>query len=170
MKNLKLIKKSLELKSLEAGTKDNGIFNTPDNVSKYGVLGNCSGIATVEAKAMIIKGEKGENRSLGYLGSVKSSGTTPGFDSFRPKLALFDNPMEIEMTEVSCDLEMDNGEVQGRPNLRDKKTATASSDVVQSGRPIFDDFFQHLWPSVGNNTANVVFQMVKRLWLIRIDQ
>ncbi|GFX73853.1 hypothetical protein TNCV_396641 [Trichonephila clavipes] len=42
--------------------------------------------------------------------------------------------------------------------------------VVQSGRPIFDDFFQHLWPYIGNNTANVVFQMVKRLWLIRIDQ
>ncbi|GFT66328.1 hypothetical protein TNCV_3208011 [Trichonephila clavipes] len=50
------------------------------------------------------------------------------------------------------------------------KTATAGSDVVQSGRPIFDDFFQHLWPSIGNNTENVVFQMVKRLWLIRIDQ
>ncbi|GFW94835.1 hypothetical protein TNCV_4248751 [Trichonephila clavipes] len=47
-------------------------------------------------------------------------------------------------------------------------TATAGSDVVQSGRPIFDDFFQHLWPYIGNNTANVVFQMVKRLWLIRI--
>ncbi|GFV30617.1 putative DD41D transposase [Trichonephila clavipes] len=50
------------------------------------------------------------------------------------------------------------------------KTATPGSDVVQSGRPIFDDFFQHLWPYIGNNTANVVFQMVKRLWLIRIDQ
>ncbi|GFX79903.1 hypothetical protein TNCV_558021 [Trichonephila clavipes] len=49
-------------------------------------------------------------------------------------------------------------------------TATAGSDVVQSGRPIFDDFFQHLWPYIGNNAANVVFQMVKRLWLIRIDQ
>ncbi|GFY07194.1 hypothetical protein TNCV_277411 [Trichonephila clavipes] len=49
-------------------------------------------------------------------------------------------------------------------------TATAGSDVVQSGRPIFDDFFQHLWPYIGNNTANVVFQMVKCLWLIRIDQ
>ncbi|GFU51532.1 hypothetical protein TNCV_81681 [Trichonephila clavipes] len=48
--------------------------------------------------------------------------------------------------------------------------ATAGSDVVQSGRPIFDDFFQHLWPYIGNNTVNVVFQMVKRLWLIRIDQ
>ncbi|GFT54157.1 hypothetical protein TNCV_3565061 [Trichonephila clavipes] len=35
---------------------------------------------------------------------------------------------------------------------------------------IFDDFFQLLWPYIGNNTANVVFQMVKRLWLIRIDQ
>ncbi|GFU41989.1 hypothetical protein TNCV_4676871 [Trichonephila clavipes] len=50
------------------------------------------------------------------------------------------------------------------------ETATAGSDIVQSGRPIFDDFFQHLWPYIGNNTANVVFQMVKRLWLIRIDQ
>ncbi|GFU16303.1 hypothetical protein TNCV_418611 [Trichonephila clavipes] len=50
------------------------------------------------------------------------------------------------------------------------ETATAGSDVVQSGRPIFDDFFQHLWPYIGNNTANVVFQIVKRLWLIRIDQ
>ncbi|GFV91951.1 hypothetical protein TNCV_2976221 [Trichonephila clavipes] len=49
-------------------------------------------------------------------------------------------------------------------------TATAGSDVVQSGRPIFDDFSQHLWPYIDNNTANVVFQMVKRLWLIRIDQ
>ncbi|GFW08239.1 hypothetical protein TNCV_956701 [Trichonephila clavipes] len=50
------------------------------------------------------------------------------------------------------------------------RTATAGSDVVQSGLTIFDDFFQHLWPYIGNNTANVVFQMVKRLWLIRIDQ
>ncbi|GFY12200.1 hypothetical protein TNCV_4934891 [Trichonephila clavipes] len=50
------------------------------------------------------------------------------------------------------------------------RTATAGSDVVQSGHPISDDFFQHLWPYIGNNTANVVFQMVKRLWLIRIDQ
>ncbi|GFT67192.1 hypothetical protein TNCV_783441 [Trichonephila clavipes] len=50
------------------------------------------------------------------------------------------------------------------------RTATAGSDVVQSGRPIFDDFLQHLWPYIGNNTANVVFQMVKRLWLIHIDQ
>ncbi|GFW72449.1 hypothetical protein TNCV_3796771 [Trichonephila clavipes] len=50
------------------------------------------------------------------------------------------------------------------------RTATAGSDVVQSGRPIFDDFFQHLWPYIGNNTVDVVFQMVKRLWLIRIDQ
>ncbi|GFV04232.1 hypothetical protein TNCV_918531 [Trichonephila clavipes] len=49
-------------------------------------------------------------------------------------------------------------------------TATAGSDVVQSGRPIFDDFFQHLWPYIGNNMVNVVFKMVKRLWRIRIDQ
>ncbi|GFV71469.1 hypothetical protein TNCV_4562211 [Trichonephila clavipes] len=46
----------------------------------------------------------------------------------------------------------------------------SGSDVVQSGRPIFDDFFQHLWPYIGNNMANVVFQMVKGLWRIRIDQ
>ncbi|GFU67932.1 hypothetical protein TNCV_1364761 [Trichonephila clavipes] len=51
-----------------------------------------------------------------------------------------------------------------------KWTATAGSDVVQSGRPIFDDFSQHLWPYIGNNTANVVFRMVKRFWLIRKDQ
>ncbi|GFX43691.1 hypothetical protein TNCV_511401 [Trichonephila clavipes] len=51
-----------------------------------------------------------------------------------------------------------------------KGTATAGSDVVQSGRPIFDDFFQHLWPYIGNNTANNVLEMAKRLWLIRIDQ
>ncbi|GFU92458.1 hypothetical protein TNCV_4793871 [Trichonephila clavipes] len=51
-----------------------------------------------------------------------------------------------------------------------RTTATAGSDVVKSGRLIFDDFFQHLWPYIGNNTATVVFQMVKRLWLIRIDQ
>ncbi|GFV13547.1 transposable element Tcb2 transposase [Trichonephila clavipes] len=37
----------------------------------------------------------------------------------------------------------------------------SGSDVVQSGRPIFNDFFQHLLPYIGNNTANVVFQMVK---------
>ncbi|GFT69143.1 hypothetical protein TNCV_2566031 [Trichonephila clavipes] len=43
----------------------------------------------------------------------------------------------------------------------DHGTATAGSDVVQSGRPIFDDFYQHFWPYIGNNTANVVFQMVE---------
>ncbi|GFV22657.1 uncharacterized protein TNCV_2078471 [Trichonephila clavipes] len=36
-------------------------------------------------------------------------------------------------------------------------TATAGSDVVQSGSPIFDDFFQHLGPYIGNNTANIVY-------------
>ncbi|GFX71266.1 hypothetical protein TNCV_3410361 [Trichonephila clavipes] len=51
-----------------------------------------------------------------------------------------------------------------------RQTVKAGSDVVQSGRPIFDDFFQHLWTYIGNNTVNIVFQMVKRLWLIRIDQ
>ncbi|GFU13789.1 hypothetical protein TNCV_939971 [Trichonephila clavipes] len=64
-----------------------------------------------------------------------------------------------------------SGVGRSQPILTDLNlTATAGSDVVQSGRPIFDDFFQHLWPYIGNNTANVVFQMVKRLWLICIDQ
>ncbi|GFT86045.1 hypothetical protein TNCV_3256731 [Trichonephila clavipes] len=54
--------------------------------------------------------------------------------------------------------------------IKSNRTAMAGSDVGQSGRPTFDDFFQHLWPYIGNNTANVVFQMVKRLWLIHIDQ
>ncbi|GFW06964.1 hypothetical protein TNCV_3691601 [Trichonephila clavipes] len=58
----------------------------------------------------------------------------------------------------------------GHEDNLEVRTATAGSDVVQSGRPIFNDFFQHLWPNIGNNTANVVFQMVKSLWLIRIDQ
>ncbi|GFT75682.1 hypothetical protein TNCV_319721 [Trichonephila clavipes] len=49
-------------------------------------------------------------------------------------------------------------------------TTTVGSDVVQSGRQFSMTFFQHLWPYIGNNTANVIFQMVKRLWLIRIDQ
>ncbi|GFW81592.1 hypothetical protein TNCV_2882691 [Trichonephila clavipes] len=64
------------------------------------------------------------------------------------------------------------GEEMASPDKRPlhTMTATAGSDVVQSGRPIFDDFSQHLGPYIGNNTANVVFQMVKRLWLIRIDQ
>ncbi|GFU05003.1 hypothetical protein TNCV_1290951 [Trichonephila clavipes] len=60
--------------------------------------------------------------------------------------------------------------VKDLPRSGSRVTAMAGSDVVQSGRPILDDFFQHLWPYIGNNTANVVFQMVKRLWLIRIDQ
>ncbi|GFX73709.1 uncharacterized protein TNCV_4290251 [Trichonephila clavipes] len=50
------------------------------------------------------------------------------------------------------------------------RTATAGSDVVNLDVQFSDDVFQHLWPYIDNNTANVVFQMVKRLWLIRIDQ
>ncbi|GFT77432.1 hypothetical protein TNCV_4571721 [Trichonephila clavipes] len=44
------------------------------------------------------------------------------------------------------------------PEIIFKRTAMAGSDVVQSRRPIFDEFFQHLWPYIGNNTANVVFK------------
>ncbi|GFT45025.1 hypothetical protein TNCV_3790201 [Trichonephila clavipes] len=47
-------------------------------------------------------------------------------------------------------------------------TAMAGSDVVQSGRPIFDDFFQHLWPYIGNNTADVVFQMLQDIMIVQV--
>ncbi|GFW61463.1 hypothetical protein TNCV_347111 [Trichonephila clavipes] len=75
-------------------------------------------------------------------------------------------------TPAGLSWEQDEATIKAEPGdvLRRAWTATAGSDIVQSGRPIFDDFFQHLWPYIGNNTANVVFQMVKRLWLIRIDQ
>ncbi|GFW82335.1 hypothetical protein TNCV_3818161 [Trichonephila clavipes] len=63
--------------------------------------------------------------------------------------------------EVTIHLEMAS-ERAGLVRPSQWRTATAGSDVVQSGRPIFDDFFQHLWPYIGNNTANAVFQMVKR--------
>ncbi|GFU91600.1 hypothetical protein TNCV_2543641 [Trichonephila clavipes] len=66
--------------------------------------------------------------------------------------------------------EKEEREREERAEKEKIETATADSDVDQSGRPIFNDFFQHLWPYIGNNTANFVFQMVKRLWLIRIDQ
>ncbi|GFV26666.1 fibronectin type-III domain-containing protein [Trichonephila clavipes] len=55
------------------------------------------------------------------------------------------------------------------PHVPTTRTATAGSDVVQSGRPIFDDFFQHLWPYIGNNTANVVLQMVEQPAEISVD-
>ncbi|GFU80584.1 hypothetical protein TNCV_534581 [Trichonephila clavipes] len=73
-------------------------------------------------------------------------------------------------TPTGGHLSLDTAGLQQYQARNHDTTATAGSDVVQSGRPIFDDFFQHLWPYIGNNTANVVFQMVKRVWLIRIDQ
>ncbi|GFU77968.1 hypothetical protein TNCV_521681 [Trichonephila clavipes] len=76
----------------------------------------------------------------------------------------------IEDCSYSPEAQKSNAYSTTKANAYSKRTATAGSDVVQSGRPIFDDFFQHLWPYIGNNTANVFFQMVKRLWLIRIDQ
>ncbi|GFX68127.1 hypothetical protein TNCV_4439501 [Trichonephila clavipes] len=72
-------------------------------------------------------------------------------------------PLKTRRVGQRCTLNL------SRAKMSSRWTATAGSDVVQSGRPIFDDFF-HLWPYIGNNTENVVFQMVKRLWLIRIDQ
>ncbi|GFV44818.1 uncharacterized protein TNCV_563671 [Trichonephila clavipes] len=42
--------------------------------------------------------------------------------------------------------------------------ANYQKKLVVGKQQIFDDFFQHFWPYIGNNTANVVFQMVKRLW------
>ncbi|GFV49050.1 hypothetical protein TNCV_5065341 [Trichonephila clavipes] len=76
--------------------------------------------------------------------------------------------------DLIANLSIASGRIRGMPGILQNdfwhRTAMAGSDVVQSVRPIFDDFFQHLWPYIGNNTANVVFQIVKRLWLIRIDQ
>ncbi|GFS51242.1 hypothetical protein TNCV_3533211 [Trichonephila clavipes] len=80
-----------------------------------------------------------------------------------------DGPRNFELRcSVEDDLTLNTHSESNNGHL--EETATTGSDVVQSGRPIFDDFFQHLWPYIGNNTANVVFQTVKRLWLIRIDQ
>ncbi|GFU66155.1 hypothetical protein TNCV_2858281 [Trichonephila clavipes] len=86
------------------------------------------------------------------------------------KLSSYGHELVTEVSQVRAlkPLETQRSVDDGREYIN--RTATAGSDVVQSGRPIFDDFFQHLWPYIGNNTANVVFQMVKRLWLIRIDQ
>ncbi|GFU97390.1 mariner transposase [Trichonephila clavipes] len=78
--------------------------------------------------------------------------------------------LKLAFDQKRSELANRRGVVFHQDNARLHRTATAGSDVVQSGRPIFDDFFQHLWPYIGNNTANVVFQMVKRLWLIPIDQ
>ncbi|GFV53670.1 hypothetical protein TNCV_2091731 [Trichonephila clavipes] len=52
------------------------------------------------------------------------------------------------------DLELDVQDLWAHLPQDNIRTATAGSDVVQSGRPIFDDFFQHLWPYIGSNTAN----------------
>ncbi|GFW63350.1 hypothetical protein TNCV_400161 [Trichonephila clavipes] len=71
---------------------------------------------------------------------------------------------------LRCTLNLSRAEMSSRWCGVVVRTTTAGSDVVQSGRPIFDDFFQHLWPYIGNNTANVIFKMVKHLWLIRKDQ
>ncbi|GFV61368.1 uncharacterized protein TNCV_445841 [Trichonephila clavipes] len=69
----------------------------------------------------------------------------------------FDNELLISSNENNIYRNMPFSKSDDRLLL---PTATAGSDVVQSGRPIFDDFFQHLWPYIGNNTANVVFQTV----------
>ncbi|GFV44016.1 hypothetical protein TNCV_3571371 [Trichonephila clavipes] len=79
------------------------------------------------------------------------------------------NVKQVEKKLLCDETKVKPGDFNMKQNILEK-TATAGSNVVQSGRPIFDDFFQHLWPYIGNNTANVVFQMVKRLWLIRIDK
>ncbi|GFW80896.1 uncharacterized protein K02A2.6 [Trichonephila clavipes] len=105
-----------------------------------------------------------------YLGqTISKSGIKPDPDNIK---AIVEMPIPKSKTEILWDSPLPGEAISSstRPRFVGGKTATAGSDVVQSGRPIFDDFFQHLWPYIGNNTANVVFQMVKRLWLIRIDQ
>ncbi|GFW04045.1 uncharacterized protein TNCV_2051611 [Trichonephila clavipes] len=79
------------------------------------------------------------------------------------------NQLTVHVHFLRCDGLLDDWSVEGVLNLV-FMTATAGSDVVQCGHPIFDYFFQPLRLYIGNNTANVVFQMVKRLLLTRIDQ
>jgi hypothetical protein len=43
------------------------------------------------------------------------------FDSLKPKLALFNNPMEIEVSEVPCDLQMEICDLQADPFYQTKK-------------------------------------------------
>ncbi|GFT32444.1 hypothetical protein TNCV_4484501 [Trichonephila clavipes] len=88
----------------------------------------------------------------------------------KPKPTLSKSDGHIHHADWADDLLYSVTSIYYSFSLKLQMTVTAGSDVVQSGRPIFDDFFQHLWPYIGNNTANVVFQMVKRLWLLRIDQ
>jgi hypothetical protein len=40
---------------------------------------------------------------------------------------------------------------------------------LDSEEVIFDDFSAHLRQYFGNNSTNVIFQMFKSLWIIRID-
>ncbi|GFW49938.1 hypothetical protein TNCV_2315201 [Trichonephila clavipes] len=93
--------------------------------------------------------------------------------SGRPQASRTTENLEKVVTglfEFACSNYLNIYVMSPQPFKCQSRTPTAGSDVVQSGRQIFDDFFPHLWPFIGNNTANVVFQMVKRLWLIRIDQ
>ncbi|XP_023722147.1 general transcription factor II-I repeat domain-containing protein 2B-like [Cryptotermes secundus] len=43
------------------------------------------------------------------------------FDSLKPKLALFNNPMEIEVSEVPCDLQMEICDLRADPFYQTKK-------------------------------------------------
>ncbi|GFV51322.1 hypothetical protein TNCV_3615201 [Trichonephila clavipes] len=51
-----------------------------------------------------------------------------------------------------------------------QETATAGSNVVQSGRPIFDDFSNICGRLSAITRRMLSSKRVKRLWLIRIDQ
>ncbi|GFX82139.1 hypothetical protein TNCV_2707691 [Trichonephila clavipes] len=91
--------------------------------------------------------------------------------SILTKLKRLSTSHQIHLQWIPSHIDLEGNEIADTlAKASARKTATAGWDVVQSGRPIFDDFFQHLWPYIGHNTVNVVFQMVKRLWLIRKDQ
>ncbi|GFV83358.1 uncharacterized protein TNCV_3055051 [Trichonephila clavipes] len=102
--------------------------------------------------------------------SSKDPSNTDAFSALETAMEWYEQQSECCPTQLLLLKKIRDLAAENRRCTVKNRTDTAGSDVVQSGRPIFDDFFQHLWPYIGNNTANVVFQMVKRLWLIRLDQ
>ncbi|GFV09891.1 hypothetical protein TNCV_2318211 [Trichonephila clavipes] len=123
----------------------------------------------VQRSKNIIDANSDEQNEMNNTASVPTSSEVKKV--MKSMRSYLDTHSNGEMNNKMDDIEqiVDNSLLK-RQCKENHMTPTADSDVVQSGRPIFDDFFQHLWPYIGNNTANVVFQMVKRLWLIRIDQ
>ncbi|GFV24652.1 hypothetical protein TNCV_3339681 [Trichonephila clavipes] len=140
-----------------------GLISVEDQISHFGVCAPKSSHKICDFQVFNVKKPEKVARNLADIFSLL--GAAP--------ILQFDNGRDL-VNNVETSLKDFLGNTEDRPwetsSFTKPGTAMAGSDVVQSGSPIFDDFFQHFWPYIGNNTANVVFQMVKRLWLIRIDQ